>query len=117
MSNVKARIKSIVPNPHSKFPKLQGGDPYYFLDWKKGYFRYWFWNSGKTYENIKRVPLAELEAAARECLARGIFDRDTFRTHCPVSASDGPCGFAVIGRCLEFLGIAKYAGRGKGFRH
>ncbi len=96
MSSVRSKIQAIVPKSHSKFKKLRGGDPYHFLAWDKGYLRYWFWDSGKTYKNTKRVPLTEIEAAAKECLAKGLFDRAAFSVLCPIAAGDGPCGFAVI---------------------
>ena len=121
MSSISARIQAIVPKQYSQFPKLGGGSPYHFASWNNDNrnvlcLYYWFWDKGKAYKNKKRVPLTEIVAAAKQYRVQGKFDRVIFNTHCPVAASDGPCGFAVIGRCLEFLGIAKYAGRGNGFR-
>jgi hypothetical protein len=119
---IAAKIQALVPRVHSKFKKLKRGkDPYHFLCWAndtqgKYCLKYWFWDKKKHSQNKKRVPLAEIIAAAKMCRTQGMFDRHTFQVHCPVSASDGSCGFAVIGRCLEFLNIAKYAGPGKGFR-
>ncbi len=65
--------------------------------------------------NEKRVPLSELVSAVEVTLKKGKFIREDFKKACPISASDGQCGFAVTGRILEFLRICKYAGRGNGF--
>ena len=120
MPSISARIQALVPKQYSQFPKLSGGGSYHFFSWDKDRrgalcLYYWFWDRNKAYKNTKRIPLSEIVTTAQICLAGGTFDRHTFQKRCPVAASDGPCGFAVIGRCLEFLGIAKYAGRGKGF--
>jgi hypothetical protein len=45
----------------------------------------------------------------------GAFDRNVFRTRCPRSESSGRCGFVIVGRILEALDVAIYAGREQGF--
>jgi len=121
MTELESKLKAIIPKPNSQFKKLQGGDPCYFSSWSTdrqgtSCLYYWFWDKGKTSKNKKRIPIKEIIAAARECSETGVFDRDTFRRHCPLAASDGECAFTMVGRCLELLGIAEYAGHGKGFR-
>ena len=117
---ITSQIKKDIPQRIAQFPKLISGRPYYFLAWKNDrggveclYYR--FKNAtGKT-EQIKKVPLRELESAVRMFQHKGTFDRSDYQNVCPAALSSGPCGFAVIGRYLEFRHNAKYNGRGKGF--
>ena len=120
MGAVGRKIRKLIPQKYRQFDKLTGGKPYYFHAWKKDRQRrlclyYWFWDRTGRRRNTKRVPLVEIEAAAKQFSSQGLFDRNIFHKYCHVSRSDGPCGFAVIGRCLEFLGIAIYGGRRRGF--
>ena len=114
------RLREIIPKPNSTFPKLESGDPYHFDHWRadsKGEMclYYWFWNKNRTKKNKKRVVISEVEKLIRNCLTRGQITRDDFRIYCSISESAGPCGFAVMGRMLEYLGIAQYLGWGRGF--
>lgn len=114
------RLREIIPNTISKFPKLESGDPYYFDHWdidlnNEMCLYYWFWNKNRTKKNKKRVVISEIKELIRNCLTRGQITNEDFKNYCPVSESAGPCGFAVTGRLLEYLSIARYLGRGLGF--
>ena len=117
---IEQRLREIIQKPNSTFPKLESGDPYYFDQWRTDLngemcLYYWFWNRNRTKKNKKRVVISEVEKLIRNCLTQGQITRDDFRNHCPISESAGPCGFAVTGRMLEYLGIAQYLGWGRGF--
>ncbi|MDI6811278.1 MAG: hypothetical protein QMD80_06375 [archaeon] len=117
---LKQRLREIIPNPNSTFPKLESGDQYYFDQWgtdlnNEMCLYYWFWDRNRNKKNKKRVVISEVEELIRICLTRGQITRDDFRIYCPVSESAGPCGFAVTVRMLEYLGIGQYLGRGLGF--
>lgn len=117
---LRRKLNEVIPSQHSVFNKLTGGDPYYFAKWESDKYGnlclyYWFWNKSKTKPNKKRVPVSEIEAAVRVLLQNGIFSREGFRENCPISESAGSCGFVVIGRIFEYLGVASYVGLGKGF--
>ena len=113
-------LREIIPNTNSTFPKLESGDPYYFDHFgtdlnKEMCLYYWFWNRNRTKKNKKRIVLSEIEELIRNCLTGGYITREDFRNCCPISESAGPCGFAVAGRILEYIGIAQYLGREFGF--
>ena len=105
----------------STFAKLQKrGAPYRFERWDEDsdgelclYYSFPSRDTLKLY--TKRIPLVELVDALRECINTGYLTRDGFIRVCPKAQSAGECGFAVTGRCLELLGVAKYGGRGNGF--
>ena len=114
------RLSEIIPKPNSTFPKLKSSDPYYFDQWRTDLngemcLYYWFWNKKGTKKNKKRVVISEVEELIRNCRPRGHISRDDFGKYCYTSNSAGPCGFAVTGRMLEYLGIAQYLGWGRGF--
>lgn len=114
------RLREIIPDTISKFPKLESGDPYYFDRWdidlnNEMCLYYWFWNKNRTKKNKKRVVISEIKELIRNCLTRGKITREDFKNYCPISESAGPCGFAVTGRMFESLGITRYLGRGLGF--
>ena len=118
---LRRKLNEVIPSQYSVFNKLTGGDPYYFDKWASDKYGvlclyYWFWDKSKTKPNKKRVPVSEIEATVRILLQNGNFSREDFRENCPISESGGSCGFAVIGRILEYLGVASYVGLGKGFR-
>jgi hypothetical protein len=108
-------LDELFRNGHVQFRKLRGsGPPYKFSKWatdRSGalclYYEFPSRN-GKT-TNRKRVPVDEILAAIQEIVSEGRLTRKAFRNLCPVAESAGPCGFAVVGRCFELLGIAKYA--------
>ena len=110
------RLKGMIPNTYSIFPKLERGDPYHFNCWDSDIngdlcLYYWFWNKNQTKKNKRRVVIAEMEELIRNSLKKGCITRKDFQSCCPISESAGPCGFAVVGRMLEYLDIAKYSGR------
>lgn len=118
--SITSQIKQDVPQRISQFPKLILGKPYFFHAWKKDrigveclYYRF-MGSDGKTQQR-KKVPLKEIKAAVKRFQKKGIFDRSDYKKLCPTALSSGPCGFAVIGRYLEFRHKAKYKGRGHGF--
>ena len=117
---IASRIKKDIPGQIRMFRKLTAGKPYWFRSWKKDksgleclYYR--FAGSSGT-SQTKRVPAQEIEAAIKFFKQHFKFDRAQFKKLCPTALRSGPCGFAVIGRYLEFRYQAQYKGRGKGFR-
>jgi hypothetical protein len=98
-----------------EFRKLTKDDqPYYFVEWAFDnnqwrclYYGFAARDQGKR-DNEKRVPLNELAKGIGICAHRGKFERSDFNEYCTVAKSAGPCGYTVIGRCLELLGVAEY---------
>lgn len=118
--SISSQIKHDIPAQIRRFKKLTSGRPYFYHCWKsdragKECLNYRFLGrNGKT-EHVKKIPLSELEAAVRRFQYKRSFDRSDFKKVCPSALSSGPCGFAVIGRYLEFRFNARYQGRGNGF--
>lgn len=115
-----AELRRLIPGIVSEFPKLEMGHPYRFEHWSDdrsgtSSMYYWFDSHDGTAQHHKRLVVSEIHAALEHLLATGAFNRNAFRAHCPVSESSGPCGFVVVGRVLEALGVATYSGREKGF--
>ena len=113
-------IRGILLANCTTFDKLTGDrEPYLFeriaVDTKGMECVYYSFHlrDGKPVE--KRIPLKELIAALRVLTDQGSMTRADFDAVCPIAQSAGPCGFAVTGRILEYLGVARYAGRGEGF--
>lgn len=109
-------LRKLIPEKVSTFAKLNYGEPYHFDSWKKDRagspsLYYWFTARDGLKKNKKRVPVSEIGAALRQLQNAGVLKRGTFQSVCRVAESDGPCGFAVIGRILEALGVAVYCGR------
>lgn len=107
-------LKNIIPSKFSEFQKLTKGDPYYFDKWgtdssQNSCLYYWFWSKDKTHKNRKRIVISEIDSLIRNSKDKGFFDRNDFDLYCSTSASAGSCGFAVMGRVLEYLNKAKYA--------
>jgi hypothetical protein len=63
----------------------------------------------------KRVFVSEVHTALKHLRTTGALDRRSFQTLCPKSERDSGCGFAVAGRILEELSVARYSGRRAGF--
>jgi len=115
-----AMLRTLIPATLSVFPKLEAGDPYHFDHWAEdsagaACIYYWFTSRDGNKRNQKRVPVSEVRAALQHLRATGALDRGSFRTRCPISHKSGPCGFAIVGRILEALGVARYSGRDVGF--
>ena|ERR1700730_9070279 len=115
-----SNLRKLIPTIVSEFPKLEAGEPYHFDHWaddRSGStcLYYWFTSHDGVKRNNKRVLVSEVHAALQHLLSAGVFDRNSFRTCCPRSESSGRCGFVVVGRVLEALGVATYFGREKGF--
>jgi hypothetical protein len=115
-----SKLRNLIPKTVSKFSKLETGQPYHFDRWaddRSGStcLYYWFHSHDGAKRNNKRVVVSEIQRAFQHLTSTGSFDRDAFRRRCPVSESSGPCGFAVVGRIFEALGVAVYSGREKGF--
>jgi hypothetical protein len=111
-----AALRQLIPSAVNMFQKLTAGDPYRFESWSIDRYGaacmyYWFKSKDESRENHKRTPVSELRTALQHLQATGTLDRTAFKTNCPVSQSAGPCGFAVAGRILEALGVARYSGR------
>jgi hypothetical protein len=106
-------LRKLIPATVSEFKKLEAGNPYHFDRWDDGCMYYWFGSTSKPHK--KRVFVSEAFSALQHLRTTGAFDRNSFPTLCPKSESDGGCGFAVAGRILEALGVAKYSGRRAGF--
>jgi hypothetical protein len=62
-------------------------------------------------KHTKRLPPSEIRAGLRQLRDIGWLGRETFREICPTAKSDGECGFAVLGRIFEALGIAVLFGQ------
>jgi hypothetical protein len=100
------------------FAKLTHGEPYHFDRWKNDQagrpcLYYCFSGGGRVHK--KRVPVSELRAALRQLRNASVLSREMFRQNCPTATSDGECGFAVVGRIFEALGVAVYS-RQDGFK-
>ncbi len=113
---LKKELKSIVPSRYNKFDKLESEDPYYFDSWgidKYGNecLYYWFYSRNKSKKNQKRVVVSEVDNLLRNSINKTIITKSDFEKYCPTTLSAGPCGYAVIVRLLEYLGIAQYKGR------
>jgi hypothetical protein len=120
--NIKRELDMCFAQGKRTFAKLRKNImPYRFDDWGTDEYSYvclyYFIGARKPEkrDNKKRVPLDELVAALSECLDNGVLTREAFEERCPIAQSAGGCGFAVTGRCLELLGVARYGGQGKGF--
>ncbi len=120
--NLEPRLRRMIPQVVDSFRKLAGGSsPYRFAGWGqdgsgRSFLRYSFPSRNGEVVHRKRVWVREIEAALRTLANQGTLSRDQFCARCPRTASDGPCGFTVVGRILEQLGVAAYQGRGEGFR-
>lgn len=93
--------------PGTLFEKLRESNSYRCAEWKhdrRGIFCMYYEFS--VYK--KRIPLSEIEAAVLHLQRENIFDRNVFASLCPISHSDGTCGFVVIGRILEKFFNAEY---------
>ena len=117
---VHTRIKKDIPRYIARFPKLRSGKPYQFHSWRKDkngveYLVYAFDGTRKNVRHVKRIPLQELVLAVQLYKRNRSFHRSDFNKACTVAAKSGPCGFAVIGRYLEFRHKTHYQGRGNGF--
>ena len=115
-----SKLRNLIPASVSEFPKLETGQPYHFDHWAddrsgSSCLYYWFSSHDGTKRNLKRVIVSEIHSALQHLINTGAFDRNSFRAHCPKSESSGRCGFVVMGRILEALGVAVYSGREKGF--
>ncbi len=116
---LESMLRKTVPSVVNSFPKLTTGEPYRFERWAGDdrdilCLYYWFSPRDGLRRNVKRVPVPEILAALGHLRRTGTLDRAAFQKLCPVSESDGPCGFAVLGRTLEALGVAHYVGK-RGF--
>ena len=114
-------MRRLIPHTVNTFAKLEHGEPYHFDSWATDNTNtpclyYWFMARNGVTKRKKRVPVYEIGVALRRLLGDGMLRSDRFREVCPVAESDGPCGFAVVGRIFEALDVAAYAGRRRGFR-
>ena len=113
-------LKRLIPTSINDFPKLELGEPYHFDHWADDKYKapclyYWFSSKNGTKRHDKRVLISEIYAAFQTMQSTGSFSRASFRVYCPKSESSGRCGFVVVGRILEALGVAAYSGRHDGF--
>jgi hypothetical protein len=100
-------LHKLIPKEMSTFAKLRRKEPYHFDRWENGSLYYWFEGVKR---HTKRLPKSEIRAGLRQLRDVGWLSRETFRETCPTAKSDGECGFAVLGRIFEALGIAVYSG-------
>ena len=114
-------MRSLVPGTVREFKKLScQGDPYRFERWDTDRagslcLYYSFESRDGSRRNVKRIPIREIEAAYLYLRNSRSFDRSAFKRLCPVSEAGGPCGYAVVGRLLEALGVGRYSGTRTGF--
>ena len=111
----KQELQAIFDRGDITFRKLTKGDkPYKFTCWADDehgqHCLYYQFEAGgdEQPDHKKRVPLHELYMALRECASGTPLSRNRFKQICTVAQSAGPCGFAVAGRCLEKLGVARF---------
>jgi hypothetical protein len=105
-------LRYLIPERLNTFAKLtERGEPYYFDHWTADFvcLYYWFSSRDRTRRNRKRVPVSEIRAALEQLIRDGAFTRAAFESLCAISTRDGGCGFAVIGRILEALNVARYS--------
>jgi len=110
-------LKEIIPNPINKFKQLKDEQKWYFVDdWRKDtrgeMCLYYVVGNNPP----KRVVISEVKELLRNCLTRRQITRNDFGAYCHTSNSDGYCAFAVTGRMLEHLCIARYVGGNDGFK-
>jgi hypothetical protein len=112
---LQSTLHSLIPHEVHTFAKLQHGKPYHFDSWANDStdtpcLYYWFIARDGVRKNKKRVPVSEIGVALQRLRSDGVLSRETFKKVCPVAESAGPCGFAVVGRMFEALGVAVYSG-------
>jgi hypothetical protein len=115
-------LRRLIPQQYSTFAKLTNrgeAGPYRFDRWDKdetgAILRYWFWSKDRTRKHRKSVSVTEMQRALAQSIGSESFSRCIYEKACPKSFRSQPCGFAVMGRCLEFLGVAEYRGFSTGF--
>ena len=109
------RLEPLLEQAGGEFRKLTKDDePYYFVEWALDgnqqrclYYGFAARDASKR-DHEKRVPLSELANAIAMCARKGKFERADFDDCCSVAKSAGPCGFAIVGRSMEFLGVAEH---------
>jgi putative transcriptional regulator len=114
---LRSTLHRLIPHEVRTFAKLRHGEPYHFGSWKNDNadtpcLYYWFMARNGVTKNDKRVPVSEIGSALQRLRDAGVLSREMFAKVCPVAESAGPCGFAVVGRIFEALGVAVYSGRG-----
>lgn len=115
-------LRDLIPGHVQRFPKLmEKGDPYKFDRWEEDRSEvlclyYKFKSRDRMEWNHKRVPVPEIRAAMRVLMIDGRWDRAAFDRDCPIASSAGPCGYAIIGRVFESLGVATHDVNGRCFR-
>jgi hypothetical protein len=119
-SRFSQQLQQLIPTAKAQFAKLETGPPYHFEKWADdrsgdSCLYYWFDPKDGSKQNHKRLIISEIESAHAHLLSADEFDRQTYRAICPKSARSGPCGFVVMGRIFEALGLARYCGREDGF--
>lgn len=112
---LKSTLQAIVPSVTNTFKKLRVGEAYQFDHWEDDVLYYRVSPRRKGGWNKKSVPVPEIQAALGRLRQSGTFSRSDFEKLCPVASKDGPCGFCVVGRVLEILGVAKFSSQGEGF--
>ncbi len=106
-------LKNLIPAKINTFPKLTSDHaPYRFHEWSTGRngvesLYYQFPKRNGTGMNRKRIPLPEIRAALEKLKASENLDGEGFRVACPIAEGDGHCGYCVIGRIFEALGVAR----------
>jgi hypothetical protein len=113
MTTLESVLNKLFPGKFSEFRKLSEGEPYRFDSWQpdsegRPCLYYTFSSRDGRRTNRKRVPILEIAAALGHLRRTGHLRRSEFPDVCRVAESDGPCGFAVVGRTLEALGVARY---------
>ena len=113
---LESTLRRLIPDEVNTFAKLEHGASYHFDRWKNDRvgspcLYYWFMARDGVKKNKKRLPVSEIRAALHQLRSAGMLSREAFRKVCPLSESDGSCGFAVVGRILEALHVAVYAGQ------
>ena len=113
--NILKELKNIIPNKYTEFNELTTNKKYYFKEWDTDKYNeeclyYWFYSIDKSKKNTKRVVIRELVELLDYCKINNIIkvDRQLFADKCNITYTNGPCGYCVSIRMLEFLNLARY---------
>ena len=115
--NLLTELKNIIPNAYTEFDELKSNKKYFFCKWGIDKYNeeclyYWFYSKDKSKKNVKRVVICELEKLLKYCKVNNItiVNREMFANICNITYTNGPCGYCVSIRMLEYLNLAEYIG-------
>lgn len=116
MYTVEEIIRKFSEPEFQTFEKLNNGTlPYSLKEINKieHYIRYEFLSRDGSKMNVKRCFIDELIDLLNKTINKNEISKTDFIKFCPKTNSDGSCGWAVMVRIIEKLGIGKYIGNGE----